>query len=45
MISALGALLTTFATSQDFTVNVPSSVLRQVGRVLPERSNAGAAFL
>jgi LruC domain-containing protein len=31
--------------AQDFSVNVPSSVLRRIGRVLPERSNAGAPFL
>lgn len=33
------------AVAQDFTVNVPNKVRRQIGRVLPERSNAMAAYM
>jgi len=31
--------------AQDFTVNVPNGVRKQIGRVLPERSNAMAAYV
>lgn len=38
-------LLSGICLAQDFSVNVPTRVRRQIGRVLPERSNAGAAYL
>jgi len=41
------ALLASLSTllAQDFTVNVPTRVQKRIGRILPERSNAGAAYL
>jgi LruC domain-containing protein len=33
------------AVAQDFTVSVPTEVLETIGEILPERSNAGAAFI
>jgi LruC domain-containing protein len=43
VVSAL--LLAGACLAQDFSVNVPTRVRRQIGRLLPERSNAGAAYL
>lgn len=46
MSSLVAALVVaSAAVAQDFTVNVPNSVRKQIGRILPERSNAGAAYL
>ena len=41
----LGALCATAAQAQDRLVNVPSGVLNPIVDVLPERNNAGSAFL
>lgn len=37
--------MSALAVAQDFTVSVPNRVGRQIGRVLPERSNANAPFM
>ena len=45
-LTLFGALaLTCGAAAQDFTVTVPTAVRQQIGQLLPERSNAGAAFV
>ena len=45
-MTLVGLLATTApSVAQDFTVSVPNRVRKQIGRVLPERSNAGAAFM
>jgi len=45
LITLLTLGLGTTATAQDFTVSVPNEVLETIGEILPERSNAGAAFI
>ena len=41
----LAALLLAACPPQDSYLNVPSSLMNEIGQVLPERSNAGAGFV
>ncbi|MEO0479189.1 MAG: LruC domain-containing protein [Planctomycetota bacterium] len=45
LLPLLGLALSAPVTGQDFQISVPNSVLSTIGTILPESSNAGAAYV